>query len=51
VVREVEDISLWSVVSGSSSLNAKDVAVPTSQNKKLIFTWSILFKEKQGAGN
>jgi len=51
VDREVEDISLWSVVSSSSSLNEKDVAVPTSHNKKLIFTWPILFKEKQGAGN
>jgi len=51
VVREIEDISLLSAVSSSSSLNVKDVAVPTSHNKKLIFTWSILFKEKQGAGN
>lgn len=37
VVREVEDVSLWSIVSGSSSLNAKDVAAPTSQNKKINF--------------
>jgi len=51
MVREVEDISLWSEVSSSSSLNAKDVAVPTSWNEKLIFTWSILFKAKQDVGN